>query len=225
MTPSGEKPIPNGWFDATLLGGFAAKSALTFAQTGSSQVPEAPMQGSTGSLGHPGSCKVLHAATRVRIVGGPAQIRGAGHCPLEIGRNTKGRRRHRKILSSFFMKIDAAQSTGRESSLFTQPWSSWQHAGVPWPLRDPAQGDFCRGCDCESFLINPSRRDHGTEQCTLLGLPRPPLLCRRWLRYPWIDCVDKMGRFSFRNTAWPWSLSSHDWLRYLQQPPCPICMF
>ena len=34
-----------------------------------------------------------------------------------------------------------------------------------------------------------------------LNLPRLPLLCRRWLRYPWIDCVDKMGRVLFRNTA------------------------
>ncbi len=44
-----------------------------------------------------------------------------------------------------FMKIDAAQSAGRALGLFAQPGSTWQRVGIPWPLRDPAQGDFCRG--------------------------------------------------------------------------------
>ena len=145
------------------------------------------MQGSTGSLGHPGSCKVLHAATRVRIVGGPAQIRGAGHCPLEIGRNTKGRRRHREILSSFFMKIDAAQSAGRVSSFSRSLGRLGNTLAFLGRCETQPKGTFVG--DVTVRVSNPVP-DSSRYKAVYLGLPRPPLLCRRWLRYPWIDCVD-----------------------------------
>ncbi len=165
--------------------------------------------------------EVLHAATRVRAAGlrdcGTAQgTRSRSLPPRNRPEYEGGGRRHREI-SSFLTTINAAQSTGRVLGPFKQPESSWHHAGVPWPLLGPAQGNFYRGCDGEGFQARRRQITVPRHGALFLNLPRPPLLCRRWLRYPWIDCVDKMGTVLFRNTAWLWeSPSSHDWLRYLQ---------